>query len=294
MLDFASTWLQRLAEWATDHRFLLINVGLLLAAGWFASRAAAHRVRRLGRRLGRGDSLYRRLVATLVRIAILALVVVAMLPLVGLPTLGPIVLFIGFVGVIAVVAQAPLRNLAAGATIHGTRLLKVGDQIEGVGVKGTVTEIGLLATYLRSDDGVFTSVPNTRLSSGVIRNYSRLGSRRVEVTITVGYDQDIDEVITICRELAESNGLVLRDPPPEVVVSALRVTAIAISIRAWTGSAAHADAAFQLNREIKKAFDAAGIHWAPSAPRRLAPAAEPTAYISTPFRSRVRSRAIEP
>jgi Small-conductance mechanosensitive channel len=294
MFDLASAWLEQLAQWASDHRFLLINAGLLLAAGWLAARSAAHRVRRLGRRLGRADSPYRRLVATLVRLGILALVVVAALPVIGFPTLGPILLFATFAIVVALVAQAPLRNLAAGATIHATRVLKVGDQIECVGTRGTVTEVGLLATCLRSDDGVFTSIPNARLSGSVVRNFSRLGSRRVEVTITVGYDQDIEEVIALCRDLAESNGMVLRDPPPEVVVSSLRATAITIAIRAWTGSATHADAAFQLNREIKNAFDAAGIHWAPSAPRRLAPTAEPPAYISTAFRSRIRSRAIEP
>lgn len=294
MLDLAGEWLRQLGDWGTDHRFALMNAGLLLVAGWIAARWAVGRVHALGKHFGQVDAPYRPIVADLVRYAILSPVVVAVLSFVGVPTLGPIVLFVAFALVTALTLQGTLRNLTAGAMIHAVRPLKVGDLVETDGVTGTVTEIGLIATNLRTDDGVFVSIPNSRLSSRVVRNFSRLGSRRLEVTVTIGYDQDIDEVLALCRDLAEANGRVLRDPPPEVVVSSLRDTAVAITLRAWTSSAAHADALFQLNREIKKALDAADVHMAPTAPRLPTPPIEPASYVSTPFRARVRSRAIEP
>lgn len=295
MLDLASDWVRWFGDWAESHTFALINAGALLIVGWMVSRWAARRVEKLGTRLSRTKGPYQRLAADFVRYGIQSLILVVALSLVGLPTAGPVALVVALSVVAALATQGMLRNLVAGAMIQAARPVAVGDEIETDGVTGIVTDVGLLSTSLRSSDGVFVSIPNSRLSSRVIRNFSRLGARRLEATVTIGYDQNIDEVLTLCRDLAEANGRVLRNPPPEAVVSALRDTAVEITLRAWTSSAAHTDALYQLNREIKKALDMAGVHVAPTAPRQpLTPVPEPAAYISAAFRSRARSRAIEP
>lgn len=294
MFEFGSEWLQQVGEWADDHRFALINAGLLLAIGWFLARWAGGRVQRMKSRLGR-VSPYRIVIAAFVRYAILAFVLVTAMAALGVPTVGPAVLFVAIALAVAVASQGTLHNVIAGAVVQALRPLKVGDAIETDGVSGLVTEIGLITTSLRSDDGVFISVPNSQLWSGVVRNFSRLGTRRFEVTVSIGYDQDIDDVLTLCRELMELNGRVLREPPPDVVVAALGDTSVTISIRGWTCSPVYEDVRCQLNREIKKALDAAGVHLAPMAPRLPAQvAAEPPTYLTTALRARGRSRAIEP
>lgn len=295
MLDLASDWAQTFGAWAASHSFALIKAGMLLVVGWLGSRWAAGRVERLGRRLAGADTPYSRVAAACVRYGLQSLILVVVLSLAGLPVVEPIALVVALTIVAALATQGMLRNLVAGAMIQSARPVAVGDEIETDGVRGIVTDVGLLSTSLRSSDGVFVSIPNSRLGSRVIRNFSRLGARRLEATVTVGYDQDIDEVLAICRDLAEANGRVMRNPPPEVVVSALRDTAVEITLRAWTSSAGHTDALYQLNREIKKALDGAGVYLAPAAPRQPATlVTEPAAYISTAFRSRGRSRAIDP
>lgn len=294
MDQLGSEWLQQIGAWAEDHRFALINASLLLAIGWLLARWVGKRVQRIKSRPGR-VSPYRIVIAGLVRYTIVALVLVTALSALGVPTAGGAVVFVAVTLAVAVAAQGTLHNVIAGALVQALRPLRVGDAIETDGAAGLVTEIGLLTISLRSDDGVFISIPNCQLWSGVVRNYSRLGTRRFEVTVSIGYDQDIDEVVSLCRELMASNGRVLRDPPPDVVVAALGDTAVAISVRGWTCSPSYADVRCQLNREIKKALDAAGIHMAPMAPRLPTQvAAEPPTYLASALRARGRSRAIEP
>lgn len=289
MRDVIAEWGQQFGQWATLDSFTLINMGLLIAAGWVVAGMCSRRIRRLGKRFGRIDAPYRPFVADLVRYGILSLVLITALAMLGIPTAGMIALLMAFGLTAGLALQGPLRNIAAGAMMQAARPLKVGDRISAEDVTGTVTEVGLLTTSLRGDDGVFISIPNRRLGDRVIRNYSRLPSRRVDLSFSVSYDQDIEEILALCRDLVNTNGQVLREPPPEVVLSSLGETTAVITLRVWTAYSTQADLMFHLNRELKKTLDAAGIMLGSASPARppIAVVETPT-YIASPFRGRAR------
>ncbi|MEX2642763.1 MAG: mechanosensitive ion channel domain-containing protein [Acetobacterales bacterium] len=243
------------AEWVLS----VAGAVLLLVVGWLVAGWASRAVRRSIDRSLRVDATLKPLISSLVRYAILVLVLIAVLAQFGVQTTS-VIAILGAAGIaIGLALQGTLSNIAAGTMILFLRPFQVGDYIDAQGLGGTVTEIGLFTCELKTADGVYLVAPNSQIWNRAIHNYSRLPTRRVDLDVGISYDDDIDTALRVGADLLAADSRVLKDPAPQTMVTALGDSSVDIRLRCWTNSGDYWSFLFDLNKNAKQAFEAAGL-----------------------------------
>jgi small conductance mechanosensitive channel len=198
-------------------------------------------------------------VCNLAYVLLLAFVIVAAINKLGIQTTSFIAI-IGAAGLaIGLALQGSLANFAAGVLMIVFRPIKVGDFIEGGGTTGTVEEIQIFSTQLKSGDNKTIIVPNSKMLGGNIVNYSTKETRRVDMTFGIGYEDDIDKSRSVIQGIINKDGRVLKDPAPLVVVSELADSSVNFTVRVWTKSGDYWGVFFDTTEAVKKQFDAEEI-----------------------------------
>lgn len=252
-------WISRIGEEVVRYGLKAVGAILLLIVGWMIAGWASRTVRRVVAPSEHIDATLKPLLASLVHYAVLVFVVIAVLAQFGVQT-ASVIAVLGAAGLaIGLALQGTLANIAAGVMLLFLRPLRVGEYIDADGIAGTVDEIGLFTTHLRTWDGVFVSAPNAQLWNRTIRNYSRLPIRLVSVPIGIAYGEDINKATAILRDILEHDGRVLKEPPPEVKVSELNINAIVLTVRCWTNSSSHWDLSCDLTKTALQTLEAKGI-----------------------------------
>lgn len=131
------------------------------------------------------------------------------------------------------------------------RPLRIGEYVEVGSVSGTVEEIGLFATRLRAADGVYILAPNSTLWTLPVKNFTRNGIRRNDITITVSNEDDLDQVQKSLIELTETDKRVKKDPAPSAFVAELGDATAAITLRYWTSVNEYQSAKADLNKSVR-------------------------------------------
>ena len=134
--------------------------------------------------------------------------------------------------VVGLAAQRPLANFVAGVVIAFTQPLRLGDQVTVDDVEGTVEEIGLTYTFIKTADNARLVIPNEKLASDTIRNSTLVSREKLaQVTVQVPLDSDLDAVVDLLK--SETAG----DSRSDVLVTALNGSA-SVTVRAWAPDAA--------------------------------------------------------
>lgn len=160
---------------------------------------------------------------------------------------------------IGLALQGSLTNFVAGILIILMRPFRVGDYIANPDVEGYVTKVSFLNTTLKTLQENTIVVPNAKLLDDHIINYSTRPVRRLDLTVGVGYDDDIDTVKAIALAVLTQNSLVLDDPPPTVGVINLGDSSVEFTIRGYVKPDDYWAAQLALTEQIKKRFDQEGI-----------------------------------
>jgi small conductance mechanosensitive channel len=172
-----------------------------------------------------------------------------------------------FVAILAAVGLAvgmalsgTLQNFAGGVMILLFKPFKVGDYIEAQGHSGTVREIQIFNTILKSPDNKTIIIPNGGLSTNSMVNYSTEKTRRVDWTFGIAYGDKIEDAKKIIMDLIEADPNIMKDPAPFVEVSELADSSVNFAVRAWTKSEKYWDVFFPMNENIYNKFNASGIN----------------------------------
>ncbi len=233
---------------------------LILVVGWSIAGWASRALRRILDRSDRLDATLKPLAVNLVRYAILIITMLAVLGRFGVQT-ASIVAVLGAAGLaIGLALQGTLSNVAAGVMLLVLRPLKVGDFIIVGGHTGTVLAVGMFTLELNTSDNVFVSLPNSSVWNSPIINYSRNGTRRVDLTIGISYAEDIDRAIDFAMQEVRAESRVLAEPAPVVGVGLLADSSVNLSIRAHVSPRDFWATTFALNKSIKQRFDAEGVN----------------------------------
>lgn len=151
--------------------------------------------------------------------------------------------------------QGTLANFAGGALIMVFKPYKVGDLIEAQGHIGVVKEIQIFTTMLTSPQNKMVIIPNGSMSNGNIVNYTTLGLIRVDLSIGIAYNADIDTAKKILLEVMESDERILKDPAPFVGVSELADSAVNLAVRPHCNPLDYWGVYFDTLENGKKALD---------------------------------------
>jgi small conductance mechanosensitive channel len=241
---------------------LSLNVGgalAILIAGWLAAGVVHAWVRRALDRAPRMDPTLKPFLANTVRYALLVFVIIAVLAQFGVQT-ASIIAALGTIGLaIGLALQGTLSHIAAGIMLLVLRPFRIGDYVDAEGVSGTIVEIGLFATELRTFDGVFQHVPNGTLLNRSIKNFSRNPTRRIDIKVGVSYGDDLDKALAVAKAVLDTETRLLPDPPAEVAVIALGESTVDINLRCWVSAGDYWDVFIGLTKTIKQRLDAEGI-----------------------------------
>lgn len=197
--------------------------------------------------------------SSLTHSALLIFVVLAALNKLGVQT-ASFVAVIGAAGLaIGLALQGSLSNFAAGVLILIFKPYKVGDFVAAGGAKGKITEIGIFTTTLVTTDHRTQILPNSIATGGVIENYSKQGTRRLDLIVGVSYGDEIPKVKQVLQEILDNEPRILPDPKPTIGLLEMADSSINFAFRPWVKADDYWDLYFELQERIKTRFDEEGI-----------------------------------
>ena len=196
---------------------------------------------------------------SLVNILLTLLLIVSVVGALGVNTTSFAALLASAGVAIGMALSGNLQNFAGGLIVLLFKPYKVGDWIEAQGVSGTVSEIQIFHTILTMADNKVVYIPNGNLSSGVVINYSRKETRRIEWVVGVDYGEDLAKVERVVRGLFDSR--ILKDPAPVVALNALSASSVDVTIRVWVAAADYWDVNFEVRKNIYNEFNKQNINF---------------------------------
>ncbi len=251
-----SKWLD--SDKLDDHAIKVVGALCVLIAGWMLAGWVS-RITYRSLKLAKIDETLSRFLTKFAWWSVLVLAVVVCLGIFKVETTS-FAAAIGAVGfAIGLAFQGALGNFAAGIMLLVFRPYKVGDVIVVGGQTGTVDEIDLFSTTLDTPDNRRIMIPNGSIFGNTIENTSFHQTRRIDVTVGVGYAADIDASYEVLMNAICTVPGVLSTPSPEVVLLELANSSVNWSVRAWTKSTDFGLVKQRTLRAVKLALDQAGI-----------------------------------
>ena len=194
-------------------------------------------------------------VANLLSTLLMVIIFIAAINQLGIETTS-IIAMLGAAGLaIGLALQGSLANFAAGILIVIFRPYKVGDYIEAGSAAGTVLDIQIFSTVLKTPDNKVVVVPNGTIMDSSIINYTGQETRRVDIVASCGYEDDIDKVKDILKDILNQDERILEEPEPRIAVSELADNSINFIVRPWVNSSDVLSVKYSILEQIKKRFD---------------------------------------
>jgi small conductance mechanosensitive channel len=236
----------------------LIKAFLLLIIGWQVVKFLSKTFKNIILKKGVDPSL-QVFLSSLIHNALIILLILTVLSTLGVE-MTSFIAILGAAGLaIGLALQGSLSNFAGGILILLIKPFKVGDVIEAQNVIGSVSEIQIFHTVLKTYDNKTIIIPNGPLYNDVIINYTTEANRTVEWIFSVGYQDDLDKVKSIIKEVIFTDERVLNRDKPYIYVGALADNAVNLKVRALVENTLYWDVYQEKLEEMKKAFDQEGI-----------------------------------
>lgn len=238
-----------------------MNIVIAIAIFVFGKMVARIFSKLLGKAVLRStkDEMLQGFVISISYFLLLLIVVIATLSQLGINT-SSLVALIGAAGLaVSLALQNSLQNFAAGVMILIFKPFHKGDFIETSGVSGKVQQIGLLVLEVRTGDNKSVLVPNSKVFSNNITNYSANDTRRIDLTFYIAYEADIKKAKGVIESILESDNRILPEPKPTVVMGSLTDSNIQILVRPWVKTSDYWTVYFETMEKVKLSFDNAGI-----------------------------------
>ena len=198
-------------------------------------------------------------VRTSIKVVLLFVTVVIVATTLGINVTSLIALLSVFGLAVSLAVQNSMSNVAGGIQVLSSKPFVVGDYVEAGGVSGTVADVGIFYTKIRTNDNKMIQVPNNQIANEQIINYTSEEQRRVDMKFTASYDAPVESVKKVIEEVVSSHALVQITPAPFVRVSNYGDSAIEYSVRAWCATGDYWTVYYDLMEQIKVAFDKANI-----------------------------------
>lgn len=226
---------------------------------YFLTKWFIHFVKKTNEKVQKIDPTLLPITLTVIKYASFIVCVLVILNIFGANTNG-IIAFLGAAGVgVALALKETLQNIASGIMLIFLRPFQVNDYIESNANIGTVQEINLFTTTLKTPDGLFLFVPNSLLWNSSIKNFTRNGTRRLDINVGISYESDAEKAREIILNLTRLDGRILKEPSPIIVITALNESAVNVMLRCWVLVDNYWDVNYYLYKTIKANFEAQGI-----------------------------------
>lgn len=256
MPDF-NEWLQtaltEIANWAPS----VVGSIAVLVLGWIAAGWVKGIAKR-ALRAAHVDQILVPFLSGIIHVVAIVMVAVTALGVLGIET-GSFVAVIGAAGLaIALAFQGTFSNFASGVMLLTFRPFEVGHVVEVAGVTGSVNEVGIFTCLLTTPDNVQIRVPNSQIFGQTIKNFSASDTRRIDLVVGVGYDDDLGVAVRTCQDVLAADPRVLHEPAAVVAVDELADSSVNLVVRPWVKAEDYWDCRWDLTRALKEQLEAAG------------------------------------
>lgn len=248
-------WLQLLETWGLK---LLAAVTIFVVGRWLARRLSTGLERVLGR--AHVDTTLSGFLRNIAYAAMLVLVLMTALTAIGVPTTSMFAI-LGAAGLaVGLAIKDSLSNIASGVMLIVLRPFRTGDHVIVAGQEGTVLEIRVFQTRLRAFDHRVIILPNSEITTAPIINYSSLPQRRMEVSVGVGYDDDLQKARNVLLQIARDEALVLDDPEPQVRVVNLGESSVDLTLYAFARNEDYLEARSRVIEAVRNELIGQGLN----------------------------------
>lgn len=257
-LNNAGGWLVRNQALLLSYAVNIVAAIVIVIIGMIAARFISNAVNKLlvTRKI---DPTVADFLSGLVRYGIIAFTLIAAMGRVGVQTASVIAALAAAGFAFALALQGSLSNLAAGVLLVTFRPFRAGEFVDLGGVMGTVLNVQIFSTTLRSADGKIVVVPNGKIIAGNIINFSREPERRNEFIIGVAYDADVDQVLKLLREVVDAEPRVLQERGVQIGLNELGASSVNFVVRCWSKAGDLQDVYWDLMKNFKCTLDANNI-----------------------------------
>lgn len=247
------------AALVTTYGLSVVGAIVILIVGFVVAGWVRKSVNRGLSKFRRVDETLRHFFSSLAYYAVIVFTIIAVLSQFGVETTSFIAV-LGAAGLaVGLALQGTLSNVAAGVMLLLFRPFKTGDYIEGGGLAGTVKSISLFVTELATPDNVQIIVPNSQLWGSAIKNYSFHATRRVDISIGIAYEDEIEKALAAIIDEAKKDSRVLADPAPMAAVTDLGESSVNFTLRVWCNAGDFWPLKFDLTKNLKNRMDAEDI-----------------------------------
>ncbi len=243
-----------LAQWGGR---LLAALAIFIVGRWIVGLISRVVMKAIAR--ASDDETLARFIGSLVRITLLVFVVLAAVGALGVETTSFLAI-LGAAGLaIGLALKDSLSNFSSGVMLVIFRPFRSGDFVEAAGISGVVESIRIFNTVIKTGDNRVITVPNSLIYGSTITNYSAEETRRIDLVIGVGYDDSIKRAKELMEGVLASDGRILRDPEPKVMLLELADSSVNFAVRPWVASGDYWAVRGDLLEGIKAVLDENGL-----------------------------------
>ncbi|MBG0752363.1 MULTISPECIES: small-conductance mechanosensitive channel MscS [Pectobacterium] len=253
-LDQAGNWLVTHQNLFLQYAVNIVAALVILIVGLVIARIVSGTINKL--MISRSiDSTVADFLSALVRYGILAFTLIAVLSRVGVQT-ASVIAVLGAAGLaVGLALQGSLANFAAGVLLVIFRPFRTGEWVDLGGVSGSVTQVQIFSTTLRTSDGKIIVVPNGKIIAGNIINSSREPDRRTEIIVGVAYDADIDVVKKLLGDIIAADGRIQHDKGVTIRLNEMAASSLNFVVWVWTTNGNAQAVYWDLLESFKRALD---------------------------------------
>jgi small conductance mechanosensitive channel len=251
-------YIEMLSHWVTSYSAKIVAALLILVIGKWLAKKTANLIAKFMKK-NKVDVTLVGFLDSIIYYTLLVMVVIAAAGQLGINTTSFLTI-VGAAGLaIGLALKDSLSNFASGVMLVMFRPYKVDDYVAVGGVAGTVVNISLFTTELSTPDNQKVIVPNSGITSNVITNVTANPTRRIDLVMGIGYDDDIKKAKAVIQGVLAEENRILSTPAPLIAVSELADSSVNFVVRPWVKTEDYWNVYFALQENIKLAFDANGI-----------------------------------
>ena len=257
--DITSYIPDNIVEILGSYAFSLIMALLVFIIGKWAVNKIVALLGKVLRKVKGMDETLIKFLENIVYYALMIVVLLTALGKLGVETTSFLAI-LGAAGLaIGLALKDSLGNFASGVMIIMFKPFKVGDVVTAAGVTGSVSEVGIFNSVFTTPDNQKIIIPNGAITSGSITNINANDTRRVDLVVGIGYEDDIKKTKDVLNDIISSHEKVLLDKGITVAVSELADSSVNFVLRVWVKTPDYWDVKFDLTETIKLRFDEEGI-----------------------------------
>ncbi|GHU83246.1 mechanosensitive ion channel protein MscS [Clostridia bacterium] len=255
---FFSKLFNEFVNWGTAFLPNLIIAILIFAVGWWLSKVITSIVKKTLLK-GKAELAAVTFICSFLKCALRVIIIISAIAQLGVNVTSLLTAIGAATITVGLALQDTMSNIASGILIIINKPFKVGDFLELENVNGTVTKIEITNTYLNTGDNKQVIIPNKKLTASNLINYTSTGTRRIDLTFSIGYGDNLVKAKKIIRNIILQQKLVFQDHEPVIGVKSLDDSAVCIDVKVWCKTEDYWTIYYDMQEKVKYMFEENGI-----------------------------------